>query len=493
MAIFPVDDVVPASEALPARPLRDQFPDALVLGGDPAMRVLEPDGVHPLLSAVGRAFADHRPLALSPDAVWLTILHGVAQHVRLHAEELRPRLVQHADRKRIEVVIDGPVPTDAASWQDIAETFGKLLSAEVGDSDAFECDFSTSTDVERMAGKVALLDAYSPYFTFWVTFVCGIPSITLTGTVEDWRKIRARVDTIATFGLDAWCRSLIPITDQFVRAAGGDVDTAFWRRIYSPADAYGGNVITGWIARLYPYLTGGGVADRPNPLLELPIDQPRDLTVNNGMGYDGPGVRSDAVPATLSQARINLNDQVQGENRSVALYAGLVGVTQDDDGTLRPVAGWHLAPAEVEIDDVLDRIVRDHETTPPEPVRLWEASADLMALYRRIGSATLFDGAWRLRPAAAHRRVRPAPEDHSLIAIIDLPDGRCVAAANDYRTETSHWVVCHVEEDADDRLRLMDRPSDVPVYGTSLALLLDAALDSGGDFTHLETGRLDGL
>ncbi|MEV4138816.1 DUF4419 domain-containing protein [Dactylosporangium sp. NPDC049742] len=29
-------------------------------------------------------------MVLSPDAVWLSIAHGVAQHVRLHAEQLRP-------------------------------------------------------------------------------------------------------------------------------------------------------------------------------------------------------------------------------------------------------------------------------------------------------------------------------------------------------------------------------------------------------------------
>jgi hypothetical protein len=40
---------------------------------------------------------------------------------------------------------------------------------------------------------------------------------------------------------------------------------------------------------------------------------------------------------------------------------------------------------------------------------------------------------------------------------------------------------------------LLDEAADVPVLGTSLALLLDAALDSGGDVAHLETGRLDQL
>jgi hypothetical protein len=81
--------------------------------------------VHPLLSAVGRAFAEHRPLVLCPDAVWLTIARGVAQHIRLHAEELRPRLVSHTGRKRLTVDLGGPMPRDAASWYDVVELFHK--------------------------------------------------------------------------------------------------------------------------------------------------------------------------------------------------------------------------------------------------------------------------------------------------------------------------------------------------------------------------------
>jgi Domain of unknown function (DUF4419) len=238
---FRVDDVTPATQALPAQPLSEMLEDALVVGGDPGMLVLIPDGVHPLLSAVGRAFADHRPLVLSPDAMWLTIAQGVAQHVRLRAEHLRPRLVGHAGRRRLSVEVEGSMPLDAGALRDAVEMFGKLLDAEVGNADLFECDFSTSTDVERVAARIVLLDAYSPYFTLWMICVCGIPSITLSGTVEDWQKIRARVDVIAGFGLQTWCRSLAPIADQFVRAAAGNVDTGFWQRIYSPADAYGGD------------------------------------------------------------------------------------------------------------------------------------------------------------------------------------------------------------------------------------------------------------
>lgn len=483
MVTFPVDGVRPATEALPTQPLGDLFADALAIGGDPASLVLEPNGVHPLLAAVGQAFADHRPLVLSPDAVWLTITQGLAQHIRLHAEELRPRLVNHAGRKRITVVHEGPMPRDASSWLDAVEEFGKLLAAEASHADLFECDFSTSTDVERTAGRVVLLDAYSPYFAVWMWAVCGIPSITLTGTVEDWQKIRARVDTIARFGMDRWCRSLEPIADQFARAATGDVDTPFWQRIYNPVDAYGGRFITGWVARLYPYLVHDGVVDRPNPLLELPIGEPRDVAADSHGFYRGPGIRSDTVPATLSRVIVNVNDQAAGENRVIALHAGLVGVAQDGIA-LRPVAGWHLAPAVVEIDDVIDRIMREHEVTPPPSEPPLEESAELVAIYNRIGSAALFDGAWRLVPTASRRYIPRGDHGLPLETIIDLADGRSICSAIDVDTLTVNWVVCRVDE------ALLDNPADVPVYGTSLAMLLDAAMDSGGDIAHLETGRL---
>lgn len=487
MRTFAVDDVTPAAEPLPVRPAAELHAGALAVGGDKELPLIEPDGVHPLLGAVARAFADHRPLVLSPDAVWLTITAGVAQHIRLHAEQLRPELVVHEGRKRLSLTVDGPMPSDPDAWAAIIDGFGKQLGAH---TTLFECDFSTSTEVERVAARVVLLDAYSPYFALWVSFVCGIPSITLTGTADDWQRIRDRIDLIAGYGLQTWCRSLAPIADQFVRAASGDVDTAFWRRIYSPADAYGENLVTGWAARFYPYLTGQGVADQPNPLLELPLDEPKDLTGPDRMGYRGPGVATSSVPATLSRVVVGVNDRVEGDNRTVALHAGLVGVTQDGDGALRPVAGWHLVAAPVLIEDVLDRLVRDHPTTPPvEFTMFWTGSADLVAVYRRIGSAELFGGGWRLRPIAEQEPVSTGPYAWVVEVYADLPGGLVLGAMRDEVNQVMHWVTCRVERDGD-RLRVAGDPPGLPAYGTSLALILDAALDSGGDIEHLRTGTL---
>lgn len=422
MVTFPVDDVTPVTEALPTRPFAAQFPDALVVGGDQA--VLEPDGVHPLLSVVAKAFAEHRPLVLTPDAVWLTIARGIAQHIKLHAEELRPLLVSHEGKKRLTVLIDGPMPVDAESWSHVVELFSK----QIGDT-TFECDFSTSTEIERVAGRVAMMDAYSPYYAYWAVCVCGIPSITLTGTADDWRKIRARVDDLSVLGLGQWVRSLAPIMDEFVRAASGDARTDFWKRIYNPADAYGGEVVTGWISRFYPYLALEGTNGAPNPMLDLRLGEPR--------GERGPGIRTDTVPATLCRAIINVKDL--GINRVVALDAGLTGVAQDPDG------------------------------------------AEMLALQNRIASASLFDGSWRLLPYAdmVYRDLGP----HSICCWFALADGRYVGEVQVWNAVEPQWAV----------LRDGDDPAEVPLLGTSLAHLLDAAMDADGDIAHLEVGRLADL
>jgi hypothetical protein len=405
---------------------------------------------------------------------------------------VRPRLVRHSGKKRLTVTVPGPMPTDAASWTDATARFAKLLADEIDDADLFACDFSTSTEVERTVGRIVLLDAYSPYFALWMVCICGIPSITLTGTVEDWRRIRARVDAVAGFGLERWCRSLAPITDEFVRAASGDADPRFWERIYNPVDAYGGDHITGWIARFYPYLTGS-TTDVPNGLLDLPIGEPRDVPTAPGHFYEGPGITSDLVPATLSRVIVNVNDQVAGGNGAVALHGGLVGIAQDPDGALRPVAGWYLAPAARDIHDAIERLVREHDTEPPQG-HLPEGSAEVVALYSRVGGATLFGGGWRLVKADESRYVRCDANVLRGDRVFALSDGRSLVAATDGVAGVTYWLLCRLTmEGKAPYWRMADGPADIPVLGTSLAMILDAALDSGGDVAHLETGRLDQL
>jgi hypothetical protein len=510
MQRFRVDEVVAAGDLLPVRPLGERYPEALAVGGVPAMPVIDHGTTHPLLAAVGIAFAQHRPLVLSPDAVWLTIAQGIAQHVRLHAEALRGRLVRHDGRKRLTVVADA-IPDDATGWRSAVGKLRAQLAEEIGDGRArlFECDFSTSTDVDRLASQIVLLDAYSPYFSYWMVCVCGIPEITLLGTVEDWRRIRQRLDVIAELDLGFWCRSLVPIVDQFVRAASGNVDVAFWRRIYNPVDAYGGDVITGWITRLYPYIEVEGKVDTPNPMLELAIDEPKNRTNKKERMYSGPGIGSDAVPASVSRVTVHIVDHMSREIKAVALVAGVTAVVQDGEGALRPIAGWHLEDARAQMADVVERIFAEHQVVRPDPEeqrRHLSGPAELIELYGQIETATLFAGprAWHLRRPREHHWVDITRIGRwSFYRIADLPSGMSLCSAIGDYTGTAYWILCRLDEPQaqgsaeirvmSERVTALDLPSQIPVLGASLAAILDAALITNGEIDHLMVGHLSDL
>ncbi len=491
MITFKLDDVEPAKDRLATKPIAALREGALAHGGDPTLAVIDHGDVHPLLAAVGRAFAEHRPLVLSPDAVWLTIAQGVAQHVRLNAKELRGRLVRHDGKQQLVLQRDG-VPRDVAEWASVIGGLRELLAAQIGDGRArvLECDFSTTTDVDRIASQIVLLDAYSPFFSYWMSCVCGIPDVTLLGTADDWRRIRERVDVIAELDLEWWCKSLRPIADHFVRAAAGNADRAFWQRIYNPADAYGGASITGWITRLWPYLKTGAAVDRRNHMLDLPIDEPKQKTVGvfkKRIVYDGPGVSSDTVPATLSRATLRIVNHETKTLGAVDLVAGVAAVVQDARGALMPISGWHIEPAKKRMADVIERIVAEHQAVRGSHDGI-SGDADIVELFSSIREATLFAGTWQL----AQPMMVQLERHYDVWRIATMQGNFALCSAGSFGT--ARLIVCRVKDVHVDgalpHCRAIDPPDQIHVLAGTLAEILDAALDTDGDLSPMIVGTL---
>ena len=61
--------------------------------------------------------------------------------------------------------------------------------------------------------------------------MCGIPSVTLEGTLEDWIKIRNKVEKFSEYGLLEWSKSLSYILDKFIETYKGNGDKDFWNKI----------------------------------------------------------------------------------------------------------------------------------------------------------------------------------------------------------------------------------------------------------------------
>ena len=185
---------------------------------------------------------DHRPLCLSPDMIWLMICQGVANHINAHAEELRPRIVSHQGKVTIEVRRDDFVKGSPENpWSEVFHEFSGQIREHVGSQiDLFLPAFSTTGPVEQAAAEVVLLDAMQSYFEHKLRSRCGIPSISLEGTHDDWKTLAERAQGFRGLGLELWLDVLSPILDQFTRAAQGDVDSSFWRSLYKHHDQSGG-------------------------------------------------------------------------------------------------------------------------------------------------------------------------------------------------------------------------------------------------------------
>ena len=77
-----------------------------------------------------------------------------------------------------------------------------------------------------------MMDAFKEYFEYYFSTLCGIPEITLEGTVDDWKKLQVKTLSLAQFDLQWWTDPLKEILDEFVKASSGNVDGEFWKSIY---------------------------------------------------------------------------------------------------------------------------------------------------------------------------------------------------------------------------------------------------------------------
>src|SRR5207302_1169823 len=120
-------------------------------------------------------------------------------------------------------------------------------------------DFSTTTEKDRLIGGIALMGALKMYFEYEFILSCGIPKVTLDGTLDDWKLLRKKADGILLYGKDEpdllkWHSILVPILDEFVESYQGNVRKDFWDQIaVTKYVGCGSKELTGWILAFVPF------------------------------------------------------------------------------------------------------------------------------------------------------------------------------------------------------------------------------------------------
>lgn len=331
---FSVDEVQPNLERLP--PLSDsdwRESRRLLFDATSEWVVGEHDGVlvesrdkHAFANAFVRAWNEHRPVRLSPDAVWMVLLEGMVRRVRDKPEACRSEMVLGKSGKdTLETLVPRTFRASIGkprAWDALAEGFLDSMDRHVVGSRhrVLTRGYSTTTRSRALATRFRVMELYQSYFTYRTYVGCGIPWISLEGTPEDWKSLRHRLDTIGVCGLAPWTARMAPILDEFVRASEGRPSLDFWRSFvrYTPANPDCGETshVDGWITEFF--------ASSPS------IDgQPRRLA----------SLEFDIVPE--DHGSFPLRIALDGRHlEEFAVVSGFAGIAQGTDGALSPELGW---------------------------------------------------------------------------------------------------------------------------------------------------------
>ncbi|SPO00760.1 uncharacterized protein DNG_03508 [Cephalotrichum gorgonifer] len=178
-----------------------------------------------------QAWGEHHHLMIRPEEVWFTILVQLNFYMGTHAEEVRDLFVNHEGRETILV--------EDYTWMLVLERFQYEIQDRVKTDWLLEWiqpNFTTTTDSDRMTANVLMMGLMKQYFNYEGSIICGLPSVTLLGTKEDWQSLYDRLEHLPDFGAEpeAYQRRLRPILSRFV-ASFDDPDSkeiiSFWNSI----------------------------------------------------------------------------------------------------------------------------------------------------------------------------------------------------------------------------------------------------------------------
>lgn len=280
-----------------------------------------------------KAFADHYPLVIRPDDIWILMSYAFSRHVNENAEKLRSRFVTHQGKKVLTVNLGPgdltPGESSFAAWERVVfPDFSRQIREHIGAEthDMIAKGYSTTTASDQASFEITLMAAMKSYFGYKMRTCSGIPWIELRGTLQDWISIRDRSQKMFGEFMPDYAELLIPVLDQFVAAYQGQVDHLFWqsmvKRVQHGQGSGSYSTVSGWISLLYPYLDDG----------KNKLKRWQEMQSSHGPEpSDFPNIVS-SVPVEWDY---------MGEQILLHFHAGMFGMAQDPESmALSTNIGW---------------------------------------------------------------------------------------------------------------------------------------------------------
>ncbi len=212
------------------------------------------------LGAIYLAYAKHYDLVIAPDDVWLTILFAFSDYMKHHAEDMRPVFVNHDQKKQL--IINTEDSFKNQCWEDLLCKFENALGENIkkDHKDWIIPHFSTTTALTRTISQIIFMGINKQYFSYGITTLCGIPNVTLQGSLEDWNMLLDKIKRLGELGdypdLANWSTMLTTIVSKMIDSYNGNVDVDWWNQCIHHHQWSGTDDFSGWALAFFPFKDG---------------------------------------------------------------------------------------------------------------------------------------------------------------------------------------------------------------------------------------------
>jgi len=273
------------------------------------------------VGAAFSAYSNHHHLVIKPDDVWIAITTAFSLYVGTHADEMRDVFVDHSGKKKLVVKADGSLHT--ADYDDLISQTSDLIDKYTKGNirEWIEPNFSTTTPTTKIVGKAVLMGAMKEFFEYKFCLCCGLPEVTLEGTLKDWQLVYDKVAKLESFGvkeLSEWMKVLQLVLKEFVNSYRatespkefqGKVDKDFWNRIATEKGfGSGPRYLAGWILAFIPFNEKG----------KYILNDYNTIVSTNKFGK----IDTSDVPSSTVEVPIIIDDN--GTKYKALLYAGAI-------------------------------------------------------------------------------------------------------------------------------------------------------------------------
>ena len=228
-------------------------------------------GKKSLMQGLVYAYKNHFPINVSPDMIWLLILQGYSRFMDKYSELVREKYVNFEGQKTLYINRYGKSLNafTKEDWNGVIDECVEQISDNIGKEivSNLQSDFSTTNAATLLASQASIMSAMKHYFKYeMLCGGCGVSYISLEGSIEDWEKIKSKLNYLSDFALKWWTKHLIPIIDNIIKTKKyynkhkkiNNELVDFWKsmiRVKGKGDLYDPHLLNGWIVKFIPNLS----------------------------------------------------------------------------------------------------------------------------------------------------------------------------------------------------------------------------------------------